>query len=74
MLRLFLSSDSGATWELWKEVPVLAVTPSATVEAFEAEVVFTKPLNLPDSTWELGVATENAEAQNVFIRGGSLEK
>lgn len=74
MLRLFLSMDSGVTWELWMEIPVLAVTPGAAVEAFEAEVVFTKPLNLPDSTWELGVATENAEAQNVFIRGGSLEK
>jgi hypothetical protein len=56
------------------EIPVAAITPSATVEAFEAEVIFAKPLNLPDSTWELGVATENAEAQNVFIRGGSLEK
>ena len=74
MLRLFLSSDSGATWELWMEIPVTAITPSATVEAFEAEVIFAKPLNLPDSTWELGVSTEQAEAQNVFVRGGSLEK
>lgn len=74
MLRLFLSEDSGATWELWMEVPVTAITPSATVEAFEAEVIFAKPLNLPGLVWELGVATENAEAQNVFIRGGSLEK
>jgi len=74
MLRLFLSEDSGSTWELWMEIPVTAITPSDTVEAFSSEVIFTKPLNLPGLVWELGVATEQAEAQNVFIRGGSLEK
>jgi hypothetical protein len=74
MLRLFLSSDSGGTWELWMEIPVVAIAPSSTLAAFAAEVIFNKPLNLPDSTWELGVSTNNAEAQNVFVRGGSLEK
>jgi len=72
MLRIFLSSDSGVTWELFAEVPVTVAVPAAAVEAFSAELVFTKPLNLPDDTWHVGVSTENAEEMNVFFRGGSL--
>lgn len=72
MLRIFLSLDSGVTWELWAEVAVTAATPAAAVPAFATELVFTKPLNLPDDTWRVGVSTENAEEQNVFFRGGSL--
>lgn len=74
MIRLYLSSDSGVTWELWKEIIVTAITVGAAVEAFSYEEVFTKPLNLADATWHVGVSTENAEEMNVFIRGGSLEK
>lgn len=73
MLRLYLSDDSGVTWVLWMEIEVTAVVPAAAVPAFAAEQVFTKPLNLPDATWEVGASTENAEEMNVYVRGGSLE-
>lgn len=76
MVRLFLSSDGGTTWFLWREVPVTAVTPSATVEAFSDQINLQNslddpPLNLADSQNVLGAATHNAETFNVFARGGS---
>lgn len=72
MVRIFLSDDSGVTWELFAEIPVEAIVPAAAVEAFSAELIFSKPLNLPDTLWEIGASTENAEAMNVYVRGGSL--
>ena len=71
MVRLFISFDNGATWKLYDEVPVLAVTPSGTVAAFRALVT---PVNLllPNATAVLGAATHNAEAFNVFAQGGDL--
>ena len=67
MIRLFI--DDG-TVRLLKEIPVTAVTPGPAVEAFSAEWVPTEPIILPDETYEIHVATENAEAMNVFAFGG----
>ena len=77
MVRLFLSFDSGATWDLWREIPVAAIAPDASTESFRGFIDLTTvlndpPLNLPDATVRLGAATENAEAFNVFARGGSF--
>jgi hypothetical protein len=77
MVRLFLSIDSGTTWELWREIDVAALTPSATVQAFVAALNLSvalddPPLLLADATMVLGASTNNAEAFNVFARGGSF--
>lgn len=77
MVRLFLSKDGGTTWELWREISVAAITPSATVQSFYDLLDLTAtgemPLKLADVLDELGAATENAETFNVFARGGSYE-
>ena len=77
MVRLFLSLDSGVTWDLWREILVDAITPGGNVEAFSAMIDLTTvlndpPLSLADATVQLGAATENAETFNVFARGGSF--
>lgn len=72
MIRLFLSEDGGSTWELWKEVPVTAITIAANTAAFSAEEVPTEPLELPSTNHQLGASTHNAEEFNIFARGGSL--
>ena len=77
MIRLFISEDAGVTWELWREVEVTAVTPTASVQAFSARVDLTTALNdvplmLPGTSHVLGAATNNAEEMNIFARGGSF--
>lgn len=68
MVRLFL--HDGANARLYTEIPVTAITPSATVEAFEAEYVPTKPLVLPTG-WSLRASTHNAEEFVVRATGGN---
>lgn len=74
MVRLYL--HDGATSQLWKEVPVTALTPSPTVEAFAAYLneysnpeLF--PLVLPNG-WSLRASTHNAEAFKVIAEGADL--
>ena len=67
MVRLFLSSDSGATWKLFDEVAIAAATASASVKATQ----YTN-LILPSASWVLGAATHNAEASVVTALGGDL--
>lgn len=69
MVRLFIYD--GANARLWQEIPVSAVTPSATVESFEAELIPTRPLVLP-SGYTLRATTENAETFNIFAHGGDF--
>jgi hypothetical protein len=71
MVRLFLHDGSAA--KLTEEIPVSAITPSATVESFEADVVFgdTNPLILP-SGWSLRASTHNAESFNVLAVAGDF--
>lgn len=70
MVRLFIYDGSSVT-RLWREVPVSAITPSASVEAFSAnlELFGELALHLP-ANYVLRAATHNAEAINVIAEGG----
>lgn len=61
----------GATYRLYKEILVTAITPSTTVESFSAEFVPTKPLVVPSGK-KLGASTHNAETFGVFAHGGNF--
>lgn len=65
MVRLYLSTDTGSTWRLYREIPVTAVTVSASAAAWEARLEFTD-LVLTGTSDLLGASTHNAEAINVF--------
>lgn len=68
MVRLYLTD--GVTTRLFAEIPVTAITPSATVAAFTASRKFTN-LVLPFDMSILA-STEKAETFNVFAFGGSF--
>jgi hypothetical protein len=70
VVRLFIHDGTNA--RLIREVLVFAVTPSATVEAFSADVDFSGPdqaLFLP-AGYSLRASTHNAETFNIFAIGG----
>lgn len=74
MVRLFI--NDGTNSRLLTEVPVLAVTPSATQPAWEAQLnqnglnqIF--PVILPNG-YSLRASTENAETINVVAIGGDF--
>lgn len=78
MVRLFISD--GTNHRLFAEVPVVAVTPSATVPAFSALVAGNAqglvnnvplPFSLPTG-WSLRAATHNAESFTVIGFGGDF--
>lgn len=72
-VRLFISN--GADTRFYKEFPVLALTPSATVPPFavttNSGIDADLPILLP-SGYSLQAATEKAESFNVFVFGGDL--
>lgn len=69
MVRLFI--HDGTNYRLWKEVPVTAITVSATVAAFEASLI--DLALILENGWSLRAATEKAEAINVIVtRSGSF--
>lgn len=70
MIRLFI--NDGVNTRLWREVPVDAITASASVAAFEFTLVPPEPLVLPN-TYSLRASTENAEAHNIMAFGGDLQ-
>ena len=63
MVRLFL--NDGTNTRLWQEIPVTAITPSGTVQAFTFTLL-NQALILPNG-WSLRAATNNAETFNVFV-------
>ena len=82
MVRIYLSTDTGTTWRLIKELPVAAVTPSATVQAWSSGPMpcndypqanaTAAPYYLPGITLTgtsdlLGASTHNAEAFAYFV-------
>lgn len=74
MVRLFV--HNGTTAYLLTEVPVIAITPSATLPAWEAQLntnTMTQvlPLVLPTG-FSLRAATNNAETFNVIAVGGNF--
>jgi len=65
MIRLYLLT--GGNTRLWKEIPVVAVNPSATTPTWSFKLE--EPLFLPVGV-KLRASTERAETFNVFARGG----
>ena len=63
MIRLFISNGSATV--LIKELPVQAVTPSATIPAWSNEVQFPNGL-IFQATWTLKAGTNNAETFNII--------
>lgn len=63
MIRLFLHDGTNA--RLWREVPVQAVTPSGTVQAWTA--MLTNLALVLQSGWSLRASTHNAESFNVLV-------
>lgn len=72
MVRFYLSLDGGATNRLLFEVPVTAVTPSASVQAFQAALV-NLGIVLPDANAQLRASTNNAESFHLTVtRAGNF--
>ena len=74
MIRLFIHDGAGA--RLLTELPVVAVTPSATLPSWEAQLNTNSmsqilPLVLPTG-YSLRAATNNAETFNVIALGGDF--
>ena len=69
MIRIFI--HDGSNYRLYKEIPVTAITPSGTVEAFEAVVDLQgeDAIILPTG-YTIRASTHNAETFNVFVEGG----
>ena len=68
-VRLFIYT--GAAYYLWKEIPITAITVSATLPAFEAqlELFGERALILPNG-YSLRASTEKAENFNIIAEAG----
>lgn len=69
MIRLFLSDQT--TVKIFKEIPVRAVTKSATAKAFEHVVRFPDGFGLKNG-WQLRVSTQNAETFRIVCESLDL--
>lgn len=70
MVRIYTWDGSGTDAHLFDEVPVLAATPSATVETFESRVTY-ENLFLPTG-WSITASTHNAETFGVGVFGADF--
>lgn len=72
MIRLYIWNTS--VYNLFFEQAITAITPSASVAAFRAEVFRNdgRPLVVLPSGWKLGASTHNAEAFRVHAIGGDF--
>lgn len=70
MLRLFVKNAAGSFF-LRNEIPVTAITPGATTQAFTSTVTISNGLFLP-SGWGIGAAPHNAETYTLSVEGGDL--
>ena len=69
MIRLYVSTDTGSTWRMIREIPVTAITVAASTAAFETQIALNR--DLPAGTANLlGASTHNAEAFHVTAWGG----
>ena len=71
MVRLFLSLDIGITWALFDEIPITAITVSASVAGSRIEKPYSD-LELPSTSAILGATTHNAEAAIVWAHVGDF--
>lgn len=69
MVRLFVKE--GTVYALVKEIPIEAVTPSATVEGFRTQVQFTPELKMSAAA-TLVATTEKAEQFKTYVEGGNF--
>lgn len=69
MVRLFV--HNGTTAYLLTEIPVVPVTPSGTLPAYEFTFVFDGGLVIPTG-YSLRASTNNAESFNVVAMGGDF--
>jgi hypothetical protein len=71
MVRLYIYT--GSTYYLWREQPIAAVTPSATVKAenYTINLLGEEALVLP-SGYSLRASTEKAENFNIIAEGGDF--
>jgi len=74
MIRFFL--HDGTTARPWFEVPVTAITPTASVPAFISTMTDTTnpellPITLP-SGWSIRATTHNSETFSVIVGGADL--
>jgi hypothetical protein len=73
MIRFFI--NDGTNTRLWKELPVIAITPGASTPAWSANVASQFDLELPlvlPATHSLQAATHNAETFNIIAIGGDF--
>jgi hypothetical protein len=74
MVRFFKSQDNGTTWRLLKELPVQAITVSASVASWEGLLVdmgWILAAGTGGTTNLIGVSTHNAEVFHANVmRGG----
>lgn len=70
MVRIYLWDGSGTDGHLIEEIPVTAITVSATVETFEATITY-KNL-VVKSGWSITASTHNAETFGVFVSGADF--
>lgn len=64
MVRFYLSTDTGSTWRLYREIQVSVITVSASALAFEGRIEFPDLVLLGISDL-LGASTHNAETFNI---------
>ena len=73
MVRLFI--HDGSISFLFKEVPIIAITPAASVPAFQfslsQEIDAVLPIVLPNG-YSLRASTEKAESFNIIASGGDF--
>jgi hypothetical protein len=73
MLRLYIHNGTSAF--LWKEIPVTALTPSGTVQAFQSELdcaTTAGQIMVLPSGWSIRCSTHNAESFHVTAIGGDF--
>ena len=71
MIRIFISTDSGTSWDLFDEMEVTAIIVGTTVASCRVQRNY-ENLVLMGTTNRLGVTLEKAETFNVFCLGADL--
>lgn len=72
-VRIFYSYDGGSNKQLMYEIPVTAVTPSATINSFEYDLVLPVPDIVPVTNFRIYATTEKSENFNVMLRAGCFD-
>lgn len=75
MVRIFLSVDGGTTKRLVEEIPIPALTPSASAPAYSTTaaglVGYVLPGQVSSNTQKLYASTHNAETFNIVVFGAT---